>query len=190
MAQEIAINLFSGLLGGIIALISERIVSKPFLKVGSVIGPKGIGAEYVAEEDSVDFSANAYRLEIKNQGFFIFGNSAINCRCELNVNGVPDKFWLPWNIFEHPKDECECTSINRGSFSIIDICARLLDDDYSKGSIILAHDGWYHNPIKIGNGKSPLDCSIRITSENGGLLEKKFTILPIGDDEIELDFDK
>jgi hypothetical protein len=187
---EVAINFISGVLGGVFVFISERYFTKPFLKIGEVSGPRLIGAEIIAEEDSSEFSANAYRVELKNTEKFVFGDSAINCKCELSIDNLHEKFWLPWNILETPiKNENKIVNINRGSFAYLDFCARCSDNmGYREGTIIIAQQEWYHNPIRISDGASSLTGTIKITSENRGYLEKKFTIIPIEGNKLQILF--
>lgn len=184
MALDIAPNIISGVVGGFIALVLNKFLDRPFIKISKVSQPFLIGGISTDEfGEDTEYLCHAYRLEIINEGKFIFGESAHKCRCEINIDGSADTFRLPWLYFDK-EAEINCRSIGE-----IDFCGRCTDDSiWKRGSIISPLNNGYQSAKKIGNGDKPITGKIRITSENGGHINKKFTISPIGDDNLQITF--
>lgn len=177
---------FSGALVGAAAaflftILRERYKS-PMLKYKKISGPWTLEKKYGDSLPDELNGAYAYRLRIENRKKSIFISAAAeNCVCWLNIDGVEETFRLPWI------GGGSSVTINVEDYRELDFCAR----STKTGRIIAPSiEGYNHHIIPIGNGSLPITGFFRVTSKNGKKEERKFEIIPIENNKLQIKIDK
>jgi len=162
-----------------LAFIREMLKS-PIFRYKKITGPWSINNVPLSKLPERLYDANAYRLRVENEKKLIPLNAAAeNCVCWLNVDGEEETFQLPWI------GRGESVDINVDDYRELDFCARSM----KTSQILIPSIHGYSLPITIGDGTQPITGSFRVTSKNGKKEERKFTIIPIENNQLKFKID-
>jgi hypothetical protein len=142
----------------------------PNLKIVGVSQPSGISPEIKISGEGFDNFYSAYRIRVENKQKPFLNCAAENCMAWLELNPAPESYQICW------VGNCPDVTINVGDVREVDFVAR----GETTGRIFAPTERGYFEPSprEIGDGKTDLQGSLKITSKNGKREEKRFVIKP------------
>ena len=126
----------------------------------------------------LDNDYNAYRIKVANHQKGFLNCAAENCVAWLHLDSAPEDYQLSW-----VGGASELT-LNVGDVREVDTCARGIQT----GVIIAPTEIGYSKSSlrKIGDGSRDLHCRIRITCKNGKKAEKRITLQPTANCQLDI----
>ena len=169
----------------LILTVVYNLIKSPKLKYIKITDPRSIWIDHETLAASGDQRGNAYeyRLRIENKKKRLAKVAAENCICWVSFNDgeeTGEKFQIPWIGGQ------DSTIINVEDYRDLFFCART----FRGNMIIPSIRGGYKQPIIIRHGENIITGKFTVTSSNGKKEEKKFTIIPIENNQLDIKVEK
>lgn len=157
-------------LGFLLKVLFDELKSARLRIVGVSKLPFSIEAKYKVTGTGFDNYYTAYRIRVENKQKRYMNCAAENCIPWLELDYAPEPYQICW------VGGCSDVTINVGDVREVDFCAR----GNTTGTIYAPTERGYFelSPREIGDGKSEILGTLRITSKNGRKAERRFVIKP------------